>query len=215
MNVAEPLLTTISSLFTPTILFCIMNLMIGTIFITSRLKSHKKPSDPVNSPPPNHLVRLPSFLDRVKSFNFSSSEQPDPFHSSTRNANPLEEREQKTEAEEGEVLLESHDDVRIMRSKSDTTASVAAKGGPAMRMKKSVSEKAVVVEDQEEEVNRLRPAKERLSGNETVTFREEDEAVDKKADDFINRFRQQLKLQRLDSILRYKEMLSRGVGVGS
>lgn len=38
----------------------------------------------------------------------------------------------------------------------------------------------------------------------------EDERVDEKADDFINRFKQQLKLQRLDSILRYKEMLSRG-----
>ncbi|CAM8939085.1 unnamed protein product [Rhodiola kirilowii] len=39
----------------------------------------------------------------------------------------------------------------------------------------------------------------------------EDEEVDSKADDFINKFKQQLKLQRLDSILRYKEMLGRGV----
>uniref|UniRef100_A0A7N1A6F7 Uncharacterized protein n=1 Tax=Kalanchoe fedtschenkoi TaxID=63787 RepID=A0A7N1A6F7_KALFE len=38
----------------------------------------------------------------------------------------------------------------------------------------------------------------------------EDEEVDSKADDFINKFKQHLKLQRLDSILRYKEMLGRG-----
>jgi hypothetical protein len=43
-----------------------------------------------------------------------------------------------------------------------------------------------------------------------------DEELDKdefdaKVDDFINRFNQQLKLQRLDSI-RYKEMIDRGGG---
>ncbi|OVA08434.1 Protein of unknown function DUF761 [Macleaya cordata] len=41
---------------------------------------------------------------------------------------------------------------------------------------------------------------------------EVDEEVDAKADDFINRFKQQLKLQRLDSILQYKDFLSRGAG---
>lgn len=41
---------------------------------------------------------------------------------------------------------------------------------------------------------------------------EVDHEVDAKADDFINRFKQQLKLQRLDSILRYKEMIGRGAG---
>ncbi|KAI8000703.1 Pathogen-associated molecular patterns-induced protein A70 [Camellia lanceoleosa] len=38
----------------------------------------------------------------------------------------------------------------------------------------------------------------------------EDEQVDAKANNFINRFRQQLKLQRLDFIRRYKHMISRG-----
>ncbi|KAL2940367.1 Solute carrier family 43 member 3, partial [Bienertia sinuspersici] len=37
----------------------------------------------------------------------------------------------------------------------------------------------------------------------------EDEGVDAKADDFINRFKKQLRLQRIDSIVRYKEMISR------
>lgn len=42
---------------------------------------------------------------------------------------------------------------------------------------------------------------------------EGDEEVDAKADDFIVKFRQQLKLQRLDSILRYKETIVRGTGM--
>ncbi|TKY72801.1 hypothetical protein E2542_SST01546 [Spatholobus suberectus] len=46
-------------------------------------------------------------------------------------------------------------------------------------------------------------------GGELVEEREEEEKVDAKADDFIYRFRQQLRLQRLDSILRYRDMLKR------
>lgn len=34
--------------------------------------------------------------------------------------------------------------------------------------------------------------------------------VDARADDFINRFREQLKLQRLESLMRYRDMLNRG-----
>jgi len=38
----------------------------------------------------------------------------------------------------------------------------------------------------------------------TVPFRGTDDEVDAKADDFINKFKQQLKLQRLESLLRYR-----------
>lgn len=38
----------------------------------------------------------------------------------------------------------------------------------------------------------------------------DDGGVDARADDFINKFRQQLQLQRLNSLLNYKEMLNRG-----
>jgi Cotton fibre expressed protein len=43
-------------------------------------------------------------------------------------------------------------------------------------------------------------------GRDVVT----EEGVDARADDFINRFKEQLKIQRLNSILNYKEMLNRG-----
>lgn len=73
----------------------------------------------------------------------------------------------------------------VHRSKSDT-GSGASENRPEKVMKKSTSEKSA------------------LGG-----FEDEDEGVDAKADDFINRFKQQLKLQRLDSLLRYREMLKR------
>ncbi|KAG8086242.1 hypothetical protein GUJ93_ZPchr0010g7267 [Zizania palustris] len=41
---------------------------------------------------------------------------------------------------------------------------------------------------------------------------EADDGVDARADDFINNFRKQLQLQRLNSLLNYKEMLNRGGG---
>lgn len=206
--------STFSCLFTPTVIFCVLNLVIGIVFITSRIKLHKTQDqhqqisgqEAVNPP---RLVRASSLLDRVKSFNFSSyrSEEPDPLHSVTQHAH-VDPPQEQVQSEKVDGVARVHND-QVARSKSETSTRVEA---PAARMSKSASEKAVVVgehEEPEEAVDRRRPA----------TLRErkaaplgEDEAVDKKADDFINRFRQQLKLQRLDSLLRYKERLNRGVG---
>ncbi|KAL3532623.1 hypothetical protein ACH5RR_006144 [Cinchona calisaya] len=172
-----------SSLFTPTVLFCILNLIIGIIFITSRLK--KKDDQQlgedhmVNSSPPQ-LVRVPSYLDRVKSFNnFSSSyrsQQPDPFCPVAQDTGPDEEQEKKVEVD---VILESHDQ-RMM-------------------------DKSVVVEELDDRRRRIETVRVRKGrwSDETLSFGEDEGGgVDEKAGDFINRFRQQLKLQRLDSILR-------------
>ncbi|XP_031118375.1 pathogen-associated molecular patterns-induced protein A70-like [Ipomoea triloba] len=76
------------------------------------------------------------------------------------------------------------------------------------KMKKSASMKSSAFKPAEkEDVEARRPAtmKERVAA-------EVDEEVDAKADDFINKFRQQLKLQRVDSTLRYKEAIRRGAG---
>ncbi|KAL4307772.1 hypothetical protein HN51_042175 [Arachis hypogaea] len=78
------------------------------------------------------------------------------------------------------------------------------------KMKKSASTKSAFSHFEEVDiVETRRPATARESG----AAAEEgggDGGVDAKADDFINRFKQQLKLQRLDSIMRYKEMIGRG-----
>uniref|UniRef100_A0A5B7C5G4 DUF4408 domain-containing protein n=1 Tax=Davidia involucrata TaxID=16924 RepID=A0A5B7C5G4_DAVIN len=216
MAVAEPAVASMwafmTSWFTPTILFCVLNLMIGTIFITSNFKTHNKEQQ-------NHsedhelrpqLVRPPSILERFRSINFSlyRSEQPDPLQpETTHHTDPP--------ADQAPDQNQSHDqDHHLTRSKSAEASETPAR--VPVKMKKSASEK-LVVETSFEDVEaseRQRPAtvrERKTKGNETASSAE-DEEVDAKADDFINRFKQQLKLQRLDSILRYKEMLTRGSG---
>lgn len=183
MNGAELL----TSWFTPTVLFCVLNAVIGTIFIASTLK----PPQSKHDEPPPQLVRVPSFFERVKSFNLSRYQSPEPdpaLHAAAATA------------EEPAAAREEHEPHHVTRSKSEAVA-VAA---PEVRvLQKSASER-VATEEAAEDRRRPATARERAAG--------EDEAVDERADDFINRFRQQLKLQRLDSILRYKEMLNRGAG---
>ncbi|MCE5165782.1 hypothetical protein HAX54_012248 [Datura stramonium] len=211
----------VASWFTPTVLFCLLNLMIGTIFITSSLKSEKKQ--------PQFITRSPSLLHRVKSFNFSFF--PDPFSSITHDLSddtspqldPTPSLLQRIKSinlsdrldpipnsvaqyaddphEEQAVQIANGSHVTI-RSKSATCPAEV----PTRTMLKCASEKKMPVAVAEVDL-RGGPATTR----ETASFGE-DEAVDRRADDFINKFRQQLKLQRLDSILRYKEMLNRGVG---
>ena len=78
------------------------------------------------------------------------------------------------------------------------------------KMRKSASAKSAFAHFEEDDiVEARRPATVR-DGNARGT--EADEEVDAKADDFINRFKHQLKLQRLDSIVRYKETVNRGAG---
>ncbi|KAL0410489.1 UNVERIFIED_CONTAM: Pathogen-associated molecular patterns-induced protein A70 [Sesamum latifolium] len=246
----------VASWFTPTVLFCVLNLMIGTIFITSSLKPPKQQgklaghdgdrqpqllrvpslfervksinlsryyteqSDPVHyavagqhqhqqqeklgghdDEQPPQLVRVPSFFERVKSINLSRyrAEQSDPAH----HAVPAEEQE--VHQQEPEYETEEHH--HVTRSKSDTVTQATATA--AVRVLKKCASEKVGKGEEEVEADPRRPATTR---ERTAASGREDEAVDAKADDFINRFRQQLKLQRLDSILRYREMLNRGTG---
>lgn len=85
----------------------------------------------------------------------------------------------------------------------------------AKKMKKSASAKSAFAHFEVTDiVESRRPATVRVSKTKPTIAEEEgsgdDEEVDAKADDFINKFKQQLKLQRLDSIIRYKEMVGRG-----
>ncbi|OIS99891.1 PREDICTED: uncharacterized protein LOC109230384 [Nicotiana attenuata] len=255
------MIESLSSWFTPTVLFCVLNLMIGIILISSSFKNDKKqqqqqyaednnlpqlprtPSllqrvrsvnyfsfvpEPFNSPlnTPHfaddsspRFGYSPSFLQRVRSINFSfspRSEKPSPFPSLDQYAaGPADENEpQKVETvtvteeeEEEEEDLQCH----VMRSKSTTCAETTL-------MKKLASEEilaAVLKEEEEEVVVRQRPAtvREKKQGMKKSFGRDDEATVDRKADDFISKFREQLKMQRIDSIQRYKEMLNRGVSI--
>lgn len=77
------------------------------------------------------------------------------------------------------------------------------------RMGKSASLKSASgLFDEEEIVEARRPATVRERGEAKVT--EGDAEVDAKADDFINRFREQLKLQRVESVIKYKNIIMSG-----
>ncbi|XP_022756364.1 uncharacterized protein LOC111304114 [Durio zibethinus] len=102
-------------------------------------------------------------------------------------------------------------DSHVTRTKSDTKpASGEVPTKLPRKMRKSASAKSAFLHFEEDDiVETRRPATVR-GGKAKAT--EEDDEVDAKADDFINKFKQQLKLQRSDSILRYKEKVNRGSG---
>lgn len=90
----------------------------------------------------------------------------------------------------------------VIRSKSEKKPKPAKKKSSG-EMKKSRSEMKINASD-DDDVDLRRPATARERRSNEV-----DEEVDARADDFISRFKQQLKLQRLESLVRYNEMLNR------
>ncbi|XP_031276811.1 pathogen-associated molecular patterns-induced protein A70-like [Pistacia vera] len=161
-----------------------------------------QPTEPLNDtylvdPNPPGITRAPSLLERVKSIKFPSvygSQQSYP------------ETETKV-IHNSETEVPSDPDYKPKRSKSETKKS-KQRSVQEKNLKKSVSEKLMKVETENDETETLeqrRPQTARLDRTETIG--DDDQGVDAKADDFINNFRRQLKLQRLDSLLRYKEML--------
>jgi len=110
------------------------------------------------------------------------------------------------ETETGSDLYEDHgfemEHHQVTRSKTEPKKRQVTK----LKLKKSASVKMVeaAAEEEVETVERRRPTTTKVEKSHMF----EDEEVDAKADDFINRFKQQLKLQRLDSLLRYREILT-------
>ncbi|XP_028077954.1 pathogen-associated molecular patterns-induced protein A70-like [Camellia sinensis] len=209
---------------TPTVFFCVLNLIVAILFFTSKkpLKTHhnnQHPPPPQSEeanqqqhnhqyPPPQQLVRAPSLLQRLRSFEFSlyrSEEHPDQSqtHIQTRQPDPPQVQ--------APIL-----DRQVTRSKSDNSGGgEAPRRPPVGKMKKWKSEKVRVEEEEEEERERERETASYGGGGEDEEEGEgegEGEGVDAQADDFIDRFKKQLKLQRVDSILRYTDMLKRGLG---
>ncbi|KAL2510030.1 hypothetical protein Fot_33677 [Forsythia ovata] len=75
------------------------------------------------------------------------------------------------------------------------------------RMRKLASLKSTFGHFKEDIVEASGQGTRRKKGNNKLL---EDHEVNAKADDFTNKFKQQLKLHRLDSIIRLKDMIGRG-----
>ncbi|KAJ6840698.1 proline-rich receptor-like protein kinase PERK12 [Iris pallida] len=152
-------------------------------------------SDLPNQPEPDQTHQThyqqhqqPSALERVRSgiFGFGSRDipQPDAQHFQAQTAAP-----------EPEYYDMDHHFRRIQSESARPKPVMAEERGALRKLASALSWRAPEV--------RRRPVA-------AAAEEEEEEEVDARADDFINRFKQQLKLQRLDSIMRYKEMLTRG-----
>ncbi|CAF2111784.1 pathogen-associated molecular patterns-induced protein A70 [Brassica napus] len=253
---SDSLVTAIYSWFTPTVLFIFLNLIIGTIAISSSLSSksndpnqtqiQRSPSvihrlksinfssftsppdkahlqfPPVATTPDNEpasieqnqpfLSRSPSVLHRIKSFNLYNYISQEPItvaESPPPPSVPAVEEEEDTSPSLEEVYSKLNLN-HVARTKSDTepAAGVIPPKLPK-KMKKSASTKSPFshFEEPEEAVEARRPETVRVT--RVTPVEEADEQVDAKADDFINRFKHQLKLQRIDSITKYKEMVKK------
>lgn len=171
----------------------------------------------------NYISQLHSSPSQSTTTTSHATQEPEThyhFEQTLEHEQPKEVREE--EEEEQEQILENEDEVKsldeiygqlkggqVSRSKSDTEPSSGEVPTKLSRkMKKSASAKSAFAHFEEDEVvESRRPATAREVKSKVT---EADEEVDAKADDFINRFKQQLKLQRLDSISRYKDMINRG-----
>ncbi|KAJ7966430.1 Leucine-rich repeat receptor-like serine/threonine/tyrosine-protein kinase [Quillaja saponaria] len=179
------------------------------------------------------LMRSPSILQRLKSINLSNYFSSEPISTATSsgfgkpqqkenhyNLPQSRQRELESYGSEEDVLEEeeerSLDEIysqlqgsHVNRTKSDTKpASGEVPKKLSTKMKKSASTKSAFAHFKEDDiVEKRRPATVKEG---KVSVAEVDNEVDAKADDFINKFKHQLKLQRLDSLMRYKEIIGRG-----
>lgn len=147
-------------------------------------------------------------LDRLKSITLNRSDsirQPETLPPA---AEAAEQSPEKT-----------HHEHSVSRSKSESITQ-APTTSLRRRLEKSLSEKLPWVSftaaqgetgELVKEIERHRPATARAEIREPETKEggeKEEEEVDLRADDFINKFKQQLRLQRLESLLRYRDMVT-------
>ncbi|CAK8564040.1 unnamed protein product [Lathyrus sativus] len=204
----------IATWFAPSPLFILVNLVIGTIALVScisaapkikiiqRAKSfntryynnNQEPTSSATQPESGsestqpQLVQTPTPLNRVVSFNLSLHKL-----APVKTTHYLQ-----PETENSSVEL----DPKLVCDEEKSS----------VELKRSVSEKECSMtldweeEEDEEALERRRPAT-ATARSETTTCKE-DEGVDAKADDFINMFKNQLRLQRLNSFVRYRNTLT-------
>ncbi|XP_047967750.1 pathogen-associated molecular patterns-induced protein A70 [Salvia hispanica] len=157
------------------------------------------------SPPPHLAAAAQTGRETEAHFDF---EEKAPIFADFEAAHEAESESLEMSMDEVYSQLNKDGSSHFNRTKSDTKPA----GGEipaklAAKMRKSASVKSPFNHFEEGDiVEARRPA----TAREGRAAAADEGGVDAKADDFINRFKQQLKLQRLDSIIRYKDMIERG-----
>ncbi|KAL5200342.1 hypothetical protein ABZP36_021545 [Zizania latifolia] len=220
--------------FTPAVLFVVLNLVIGTIAVTSKVTASAAGGEGDGAGAggeQRRFSRVPSMaLERLRSFNMYRLAAPAPEPPVAGVLDLGHEEPPPVIAVEEEGLVEREHPPHVERSRSEAAADAELPPLPAL-LRKSASDRSAfahfqaVKEEQTEAVESRRPVTTRepprrwldvsdtaseSSDEEGEEIEEEAGEVDARADDFINRFRHQLKLQRIDSFLRYRELIRRG-----
>ncbi|PVH65855.1 hypothetical protein PAHAL_1G090900 [Panicum hallii] len=185
---------------TPAVLFVAVNLVIATIAVASRLMPAAAPGDERR----RLLLRAPSLaVDRLRaSLSFSrlglaADHAPLFDDAGAEPSSPLAPPATTGAGAPGDDGREAEREAaRIERSRSEAAAEAAPASSNrrprARRMRRAATEDPALAE-----------ARGAGRGEEPAV------EVDARADDFIRQFREQLRLQRLDSILRYRDTLRR------
>ncbi|KAI7727177.1 hypothetical protein M8C21_026990 [Ambrosia artemisiifolia] len=140
--------------------------------------------------------RSPTLMDRVKSFKLAS-----PFNSDQHSGDTASSKDEDSDIDPLKDSVEDNNFTNALERSGVTLV----KRSPSKLRNSSSKKKVASSEDGEEDDDWQRQPLETRRA-----IRVPDESVDAKADDFIKRFKQQLKLQRLDSLQKLREMLNRG-----
>lgn len=210
---AAPLLpstsSSMNSLFTPSGLFLVLNLMIFTIALSSKLsnrrnthREHQEDHDEGRRDDDEQEEEVSR--DDQTNTQFSSFQQfryehsnPENLHHSPPSYSPtFESAFNIYGTDDSRGSYGGYEPPRETDEFSKPKKFRRAKSDMKPKLKKSWSMRSSDQED-DETVQKRRPS--------TVREWKGGEEVDARADDFINRFKQQLKLQRMDSFARYRE----------
>ncbi|PUZ55115.1 hypothetical protein GQ55_5G186100 [Panicum hallii var. hallii] len=221
--------------FSPATLFLLLNMVIGSIALTSRSRRRHLDEDhdhhyqyqqhcgDRHQYAPAPLARTSSVMERLRSlglYRFRSGDFPPEYNhhlpagadDDSTSGGAREAQAQYARSRSEPAARPPPPRVRRATDKNEEAAEAVV--GAAKTTKSSSEVKKLERAPAQAQVRRAPRAPARRA---QLAVREEEEddnaavSVDARADDFINKFRQQLQLQRLNSLLNYKEMLNRGL----
>ncbi|KAL4582479.1 hypothetical protein LXL04_007029 [Taraxacum kok-saghyz] len=144
-----------------------------------------------------HHQTLETEMNQMTRFNFDGTQE------DRRSDKGFEDVHEEEHTDEFQSLDEVYSKLKSGHDRTKSESDLSSK--PPAKMKKSASLKVGFAHIEEEEtVEAQRPVTMRERKSAARVVAEDDVEVDSKADDFINRFKNDLKLQRIESIIRTK-----------